>query len=405
MGWFGGTNLIRFDQLKPMSRLIYVANIRLPTEKAHGYQVVQMCEALALAGQSVTLVTPRRHNTPELSAVHDIWGYYGVRANFRHVRLPCLDALAWSAAPWAFFVQTASFLLVFSLWLASQTYERLFSRELLVAAWVALFAPRRLLYEAHTQGRSRLARHLQTWLIRRAGCVFALTGRLADKLRAQSGRAQISVAHDAVRPERFAHILAQAEARTSLNLPAEGFIVCYVGRLHTMGMSKGLETVIHAAPHVPPMYFLVVGGDASEVTALRKQWAQAGLPPDQLLTVGTVPPQAVPAYLASADVCVMPSPYSLFFADETSPMKLFEYMGAGRAILASDLPSTREIVSHGESAWLVPPSDPIALAEGLRRLQADSSLRHSLGQKARQLAQAHTWEARAQAMLRTCAAG
>ena len=61
-----------------MPELIYVANNRLPTEKAHGLQIAQMCEAFAQAGYRVTLVAPRRINTAEMRAAGPLWAHYAV---------------------------------------------------------------------------------------------------------------------------------------------------------------------------------------------------------------------------------------------------------------------------------------------------------------------------------------
>jgi glycosyltransferase involved in cell wall biosynthesis len=143
--------------------------------------------------------------------------------------------------------------------------------------------------------------------------------------------------------------------------------------------------------------FLLVGGPEEHVEALRAHWK---LPPEDFVAVGTVPPVEVPRYLVAADVCLITSPQNEFFANETSPMKLFEYMMAGRAIIASDLPSTREVVRHGESAYLVPPSDGEALAEALRVLRDDVTLRRKLGVQAAQDALQYTWQARAERILR-----
>jgi len=71
-------------------------------------------------------------------------------------------------------------------------------------------------------------------------------------------------------------------------------------------------------------------------------WAELGLPPERFHAAGQVLAGEVPAFLAACDVCLMPQPWTQFFAYFTSPLKLFEYMAAGRAILASDLPSFRE---------------------------------------------------------------
>src|SRR4051812_2503231 len=72
-------------------KILYLANIRLPTEKAHGLQIMHMCEAFACIGADLTLLVPRRHNTAEMAIIRDIYAYYGVNRNFAVQRLSCLD--------------------------------------------------------------------------------------------------------------------------------------------------------------------------------------------------------------------------------------------------------------------------------------------------------------------------
>ncbi|MEL7233447.1 MAG: hypothetical protein AAGK74_03060, partial [Chloroflexota bacterium] len=76
-----------------MTRLIYIANIRLPTEKAHGLQITQNCEAFADAGANVTLWTANRVNTDEMNAIDNVYAHYGVQRNFTIRQLPTLDLL------------------------------------------------------------------------------------------------------------------------------------------------------------------------------------------------------------------------------------------------------------------------------------------------------------------------
>src|SRR5574338_612632 len=101
-----------------MTHLIYVANIRLPTEKAHGLQIMQNCEAFADSGAQVELWAAQRFNTPEFRAVSDVWSHYGVKRNFTLRRLPCLDLMPLAAgknnlpARLIFYLQQGTFVLV-----------------------------------------------------------------------------------------------------------------------------------------------------------------------------------------------------------------------------------------------------------------------------------------------------
>lgn len=373
----------------------------MPNEKAHGYQIVQMCEAFALAGQTVTLVVPMRWNTEKsLRGLSDVWGYYGVRQNFKIARLPCIDLIGWLDNRFALLLMTVTFILSLFVWLPFQGAAWLFSRDLFImTALAAFFRKDRLIYEIHSKAVSGRMQRLQGWMLGRVGHVVSLTGAMAEQLHSMGREGEIIVAHDAVRPERFADQPSLSAARARWNLPQAAFVACYTGRLHTMEMDKGLGIFVDAARTMPDIVFLLAGGPPEGIESLQAAWADSGLPPAQFISLGSLPPADIPSVLAASDVCLITSPQNEFFAYETSPMKLFEYMSAGRAIIASDLPSTREVVRHGDSAYLIPPSNPDALAHALRELRDQPDLRQNLGRNAAQAAQRYTWEARARHIL------
>lgn len=380
-------------------RLIYLANNRLPTEKAHGLQIVQNCEAFADAGYAVTLVAPRRINTPELRGMRSLWAHYGVRQNFGFTRLPCLDLFPlFPTHPIAFLAQTLSFVLMLLIWLPWQRADVLYTRDAFVAAALALLPRRaRLVYEVHALHHSRLGARMQGFVARRAR-VVAITGHLAEKMRA-AGAQRVLVAHDGIRAERFAALPEQATARATIGWPAEAFIVGWVGRLSMLGLDKGVGLLVEALRAVPGAYLAIVGGPEHGVAALRARWIAGGLPEAHFLAAGQVPPDQVPRYLAACDVCAMPHPWTEQFAYYTSPIKLFEYMAARRPIVASNLPAFVEVLTDGETALLVPPDDVAAWARAIARLRDDPALRTRLAEQAHTLVHAHyTWEARAAAI-------
>lgn len=385
-----------------MNKLIYLANNRLPTEKAHGLQIVQMCEALSDAGFEVILVAPRRVNTPEMSALKvSLWEYYGVRPNFAFRRLFCLDLFRlFPRYRVAFFVQTFTYLLSLLVWLAFRRADVFYTRDLFVGALIALVRPRtKLVYEVHQMHKSRLGIRAQSFIVRRAYTV-PITHHLADRLRA-SGARRFLVAHDGIRAARFADMPSQASARATIGWPQEAFVVGWVGQLHLMGMDKGVGLLVEALRQVDDVYLAVVGGPDEMVAKLRERWCAAGLDEHHFLTSGQVLPDRVPLYLSAFDVCAMPHPWTEQFAYYTSPVKLFEYMASKRAIVASDLPGFAEVLAHEESALLVPPEDAGALAGAITRLRDDPALRRRLAERAyEQVTTRHTWQARAEAIRR-----
>ncbi|MGQ9888300.1 MAG: glycosyltransferase [Aggregatilineales bacterium] len=389
-------------------KLIYAANIRWPTEKAHGLQIAQNCEAFAQAGADVTLWVPRRANTPAMCAISDPWAHYGVARVFDVRRLPAVDLMPLAAgrAPLeklAFAVQTLTFALAVLLAaLIVPRADAFYTRDLTTLLALSLVKPRRALaYEPHRRSQSRIGRRLQDIGARRAGAVFPITPPLAQAL-IEGGlpQARVMVAHDGVRRDRFHSLSERDAARREVGWPPEAFIVGYVGQLHTMGMDKGLGTLVDALAQLEGAALALVGGPEDMAAALRRRWLARGLPEADFLYAGQVAPVRVPLYLRAFDVCAMTFPWTQHYAHYASPLKLFEYMAAGRPVVASDLPAWADVVQDGETALLVPPGDVNALAAAIARLRADPDLRRRLGDAARARALArYTWDARARAIL------
>jgi glycosyltransferase involved in cell wall biosynthesis len=391
-----------------MTRLLYIANIRLPTEKAHGLQIMQNCEAFADAGAEVMLWVARRVNTPEMKAIRDPWAYYGVRRNFRLRRVPCIDLMMLVPdrndlpAKVIFHLQQWTFTLVALLMALFVRADVIYSRDVPVLLLLSMVKPRRMLaYEAHQLRTGRAGRWLQRQVARRVGTLIPVTARLGEDLvKMGANPANMLVAHDGIRRERFADLPTQAEARAALGWPVDAFIVGYVGRLHTMAMDKGVGTLVEALRQVDGATLALVGGPDDMAETLRRHWLSFGLDERCFINAGQVTPERVPVYLAAFDVCAMPFPWTEHFAYYASPIKLFEYMASCRAIVASNLPSAAEVVRDGESALLVPPGDVDALAAAITRLRDDPALRERLASRAcADVMACYTWEARAKAIL------
>jgi glycosyltransferase involved in cell wall biosynthesis len=389
-------------------KLIYVANIRLPTEKAHGLQIMQNCEAFADNGAQVSLWTANRANTPEMRAVKDVWEYYGVQRSFKVRRLPCIDLLPLvpertdRTARLIFYLQLATFTLSALLLALFTRADVYYSRDPLVIIALSFIKPRRkLAYEAHTLRPSEDGQRLQRQAVTRAGTVIAITSKLREELvKLGADPARSMVAHDGIQKARFARMPSQADARRELGWPEDALIVGYVGRLHTLTMDKGVGALVKALGQVDGAALAVVGGPDDMAAVLREQWLEAGLDAAAFLYAGHVPPGRVPLYLSAFDICAMPHPWTEQFAYYTSPIKLFEYMASGRPIVASDLPGFAEVVTDGESALLVKPGDIDGLAGAINLLAETPVLRERLAYKAKALVlSGYTWEARARHIL------
>lgn len=244
---------------------------------------------------------------------------------------------------------------------------------------------------------------MQRQVLRRAHLTVAITPPLRRDLLQLEPNARIIVAHDGIRAERFDKVADQFSARDLAGWPQDKFIVGYMGRLTTYNMTKGINTVIDAIARLPGrenFAIALVGGPDEIAAQYKAQWTALGLHESNFLYAGQVEAADVPRYLSAFDICVMPFPRQDHFTFYTSPLKLFEYMASGRALVASDLPSWADVLRHEDNALLYPPEEANGLAASIARLKDDSELRKRLGEQARQDAfEIYTWDARARRLL------
>jgi glycosyltransferase involved in cell wall biosynthesis len=170
-------------------------------------------------------------------------------------------------------------------------------------------------------------------------------------------------------------------------------VAAYAGHLYPW---KGVEVFVRALAGTPAVRGLIIGGHPGEADAQRIQSLvrELGLEHRVEMT-GLVPPGEVRTRLGAADILVLPNTASTISERYTSPLKLFEYLALGKPIVASDLPSIREVLSDGRTALLVPPGDAAALGCAISRLVSDPELGDDLGAAALALAPAFSWDARA----------
>ena len=153
----------------------------------------------------------------------------------------------------------------------------------------------------------------------------------------------------------------------------------YVG---TLLPGKGVETIFDLARRLPNVDFVIVGG-TEPTQAL----------PQNVTTVASVPHASVPELMGQADILLlpytkdaMPSSGKGFF----SPLKMVEYLSAGRSIVSSRLPSISEVLVHESNCLLVEPESTEEWSAALERLERDPALRERLAHAAAETAASHT---------------
>lgn len=155
-----------------------------------------------------------------------------------------------------------------------------------------------------------------------------------------------------------------------------------------------LEVFSHLVSQTDVPVKLLMVGDGRE-RSLAESSAELYSLEDKVVFTGRVPYEAVPAYTAAGDIAVMPATNTY-----GNPMKVYEYMALGKAVVAPDQETITEIATHEQDILTFPPEDKDALAATLKRLLDDPALRARLGQNAaRAIAEDHTWTKRGAVLL------
>jgi glycosyltransferase involved in cell wall biosynthesis len=233
------------------------------------------------------------------------------------------------------------------------------------------------------------------WLLRQVNGVVGITEGLKEGLSAGALARPILVAPDAVDIALFDTPLSQDEARKKLGLPMGKTIALYAGAIDEPW--KGAGTFYEASRYLSDDYLLViVGGKPHYVERFQKQF-----PPVPAVRMEGYKnyDTELPTYLKAADVLAVPNSAKQEISRiSTSPLKVFAYMAAGRPIVASDLPSIREVLNKS-NASLVEPDNAEALAQGIQALAGDPARAKALARQARQDVESYTWQKRAKKII------
>lgn len=366
-------------------KITYVANVRVPTEKAHGYQIMKMCETFVLQGVVVELIIPRRINR-DFSGV-DIFSYYGIKKSFKIKKLPCLDLITRTGhkyiGPLGFWIQSITFIFSLLVYLAFKKTEIIYCRDFLVLYFLQFFK-KKLVLEAHTLPKAKYYK-----LLKRLDKIIVITKYVKESLvKKEIDESKILVAPDGVDLEKFDIEIDKIESRKKCHLPIDKKIVLYSGQLFEW---KGVYTLAESSKYLNDDIFIVmVGGIKDDVQSIEKFIQDKHL--KNIILLGQKNPNEIPLYLKAVDALVLPnsgkSDISKYY---TSPLKLFEYMASKNPIVASDLPSIREILSH-DVAQLVPPDNAQALAQGIKDTLNQNT--DNMVLKAFEIVKQYTWEKR-----------
>ena len=352
-------------------KIFYITNARIPTEKAHGYQISKMCEEFSRVGLEVELWLPTRFNHIK----EDLFDFYDLERNFKVKYIKSFDFFRFERFldKYAFYLQ--------SIWYLLHLRFRRIDKEAIIytrnpeVAWFLGAKKNRLALELHylPERQSKIFNSALT----KADKLIALTGRMKkimiEKYSVKENK--ILVAHDAVDIEKFDIKLSRDEAREKLNLPKDKKIVLYTGHLYKW---KGVDVLAETAGQLDKntiVYF--VGGTETDQKSFSEKYKEL-INKKRIVLIPHQPHYQIPTWLKAADVLILPNTaQDLRSKYYTSPMKLFEYMASGRPIIASSLPSFGEITKQ-EPIILFESDNPADLAQTIKNVDINKKFAYRL---------------------------
>jgi glycosyltransferase involved in cell wall biosynthesis len=186
------------------------------------------------------------------------------------------------------------------------------------------------------------------------------------------------------------------KARAKLGLSLESKIAVYTGKV-VFGYRE-INYLLETAKLLPrDIELLIVGGRADHVHILKEHAAKNEI--SNVHFTGFVPPNVVQFYQFAADVLLLYYPSGMELNKYRSPGKLFEYMAAGRPIIAVDLPVLREVLGEDPSAIMVPPDSPVDLSKAILDLYKRSERGKDIASRSLERVAEFTWEKRARKIL------
>ncbi len=366
-------------------KIVCISASFVPSETANSIQMMKAIHALAQLGHDVTLLVPEN---PGKTSNGDWLSFYGLSTSFKieHLRSASRRQFFWDAVRRAVRIHPD---IVYTWVPQSAVYALLHRMPVII--------------ELHDLPAGRIGpwwHRLFLWIPGRKRMLVitrALQVALEQKYGTRIPSKDVIIAPNGIEPERFENLPAPQEARRQLGLTEAPTVAC-TGHLYA---GRGVELFVELAKAVPDAQFIWAGGNPEDVEAWKGRSAHLR----NLTFTGFIPNDRLPLYQAAADILLMPYARVIGISSGggnsaaiSSPLKMFEYLAAGRAIVTSDLPVFHEVLNE-RNAVFCPPEDISAWTAAVRALLDDSARRETLGTQAKADSQHYSWAERAKRAL------
>ncbi len=370
-------------------RISAITNSRIPSLTANSIQVMKVCQTMTELGHHVKILAP---NEPRSPATSNLIEHYGLNLPPDIIWLPSIR-----------FLKRLDFIIH-----AQKAVS--ISKVDLVYTWLPQSAvlALRMRYPVVLEMHGDVGGRFGAWWLRQflqtpgQKRMTVTTKALKSALEERTGMLfpndEVMIAPNGVDPEEYKNLPDPIEARRRLKLD-ERMTIGFTGHIYP---GRGADLMFDLAERIRACNFLWVGGSPETVGYWQNKLATAGL--RHVTMTGFVPHDRIALYQAAADILLMPYGKSISassgqeIAAVINPMKMFEYMAAGRAIISADLPVIREILNE-DNAVLCEPGNREQWSKSIQELLADDQRRMQLGVRARGDVGKYTWVARSKRIL------
>jgi glycosyltransferase involved in cell wall biosynthesis len=383
-------------------KIIYITNARIPTEKAHGYQICKMCEEFSNAGAKVELWVPTRDNPIKENA----FSFYGLKKNFKINYIKSFDFLKFAK-----YLGRSSFYLQSLLFFIKLLFKKIDKDAIIYTrnpeiVWPFKLRGFKVNYECHGWF-SKKRKKIALFFLKKCGYIITTNNYIKQEfIKNRFDRKKILVAPNGVNMEIFDIDIDKKNAVKKLDLKKEiknkllnNKALVYTGSFKAMGTIKGIEEILKASKLLSKDNLVIfIGGTEKDIRNFKSQIKSSKL--KNVLVIGYRLHAEIPYWLKAADILILTgTKKSERYRKYTSPMKLFEYMASGRPIIASNLPSFREILNDG-NAVLVAPDNSKSLAKGIKKVLKNPDFSAKISKQAHKDVQNYAWDKRAKKILK-----
>ncbi len=375
-------------------KIIYASNAYLPSMRANAVHVMRMCDAFADSSLDITLYCDDKG---DLEKMYEI---YGVRHRFQIV-----------APKQKRFIGTRKGFL-YSLrcgWKNACSISKekgnicVYGRSLPIIFFLGSRFP--FFYEVHATPTNFLFAWMERRVLKRRHLVMLVTisNPLKDyyeDMMPKYLKGKIVVLHDG------ADTVSCTVKKATIDNKGSRYSNVNIGYVGSLYPGKCMELLLPIAKAMPDVKLHIVGGDDYWVNYWKREATVQKI--SNLLFYGKVSPVEVSDYYEALDICLMPYSNKIYVDKDRkleigqwiSPLKLFEAMAHGKAIVVTGLPSIREVMDDGEDALLLDATDTAQWVWAIEKLATSEELRQKLASNSRKkLEQNYSWTMRTKQIL------